>query len=304
MPRLFSSFALVTLSVLAACGGSTEAAKGAGDAAMKPADKPAEPAKKPEGVAKKPAEGAPDAKNEPASGPDEPRKVDAFVGDDPGVSVKLVGPKAWTLGEGESWEIGLYTYTRTEGSKNFFRVFAGEEEFSVPGAFTRDAKVTPGLKKGDPVRVNVVTNAVCGLVVSASDQKVKVMFDWGSQIDTREVEPYEVLALDGKLSYGAPVLYKEQGEEGWQAGSLVYMNAKTAWLQGNIKADPKLVKPVDVMKKYKKGDKVLAYPMNTITVYRPGKITKVLEDGLFYEYEVEDGRTETADYCHVTSPIK
>jgi hypothetical protein len=303
MPRFFSSFALATLSLLAACGGSTEAAKGADDVTVKPVDKPAEPAKKPEDVAKKPAEGAPDAKNEPANEPDKPRKVDAFVGDDPGVSVKLVGPKAWTLGEGESWEIGLYTFTRTEGSKNFFRVFAGEEEFSVPGAFTRDAKVTPGLKKGDPVLINVITSAVCGLVVSASDQKVKVTFEWG-QVDTREVEPYEVLALDGKLSYGAPVLYKGQDDEDWQAGSLVYMDAKTAWLEGNIKADPKLVKPVNVMKKYKKGDKVLAYPRNAIASYRPGKITKVIEDGLFYEYEVEDGRTETAHYCNVTSPIK
>jgi hypothetical protein len=307
MSRTIPVLALFVVTSLPACGGPSEPAKtaeAAKPAETKPADaRPAETKgtdQEKADAAKEPVKDAPKADFKA-----EANKSEAFVGEDPGKAVKLAGAKAWSIGPGDTWAIGLYDFVRSEGTKNVFKAFGGDGEFTVPGAFTLQATAPKGLKKGDPVYVTVVTGAVCGRVISASDKEVKVAFDWADKVDEKTYTPEEVILFEGKLGYGAPVAYKEtKDDEWWIPGHLVYSDGKTAWLEGNIKVAANLVRPLDVKKTHKVGDKVLGMGKNIIGGLMPVTVTKVLHDGLEYEIKYEDGATKVADYCTVTSPIK
>lgn len=292
MSRATLVLTVVCLSSLAACGGGSQETVKAPEKAAPTTEAKVEGKPAAEGSAKNDAKAA-------------PKNGNTFVGDDPGKAVALTGEKAWTLGPGDSWDIGLYDYKRADGTKNVFLEFGGEGEFAVPGAFTYPAKPAQGLKKGDPVLVPVVTTTECGRVVSVSGDKVKVSYVWVDQKEEKELDLDEVLPLDGKLGYGAPVAYKEQpDDESWTAGRLVYKDDKTAWLLGNTKVPANSLKPLDVKRIYKVGDDVLALPYNSLGFLSRAKITKVLHDGLEYEFEEEGFPAKVASYCSVTAPIK
>lgn len=305
MSRAILALALAGISSLAACGGGSQETVKSPDegAAPAPAPAPAEPkaeAKPEDKAAPAAGEGGKEAAKGGGAAAGEP-----FVGDDPGKKVALTGEKAWTIGPGDDWQIGLYDFVRTDGTKNVFKEFGGEKEFSVPGAFTMQAKPVAGLKKGDPVYATIVASGACGRVASASDQEIKVIYLWGGSRSDRTFAPDELLLLDGKLGYGAPVAYKEQADdEWWMPGTLVYKDDKTAWLQGGTKVPANLVKPLDVKRTYKAGDKVWAVPENTWGNLQPATVTKVLNDALQYEIKYDDGSKKVADYCQVTAPLQ
>ena len=104
------------------------------------------------------------------------------------------------------------------------------------------------------------------------------------------MEPAKDAAAPPAVKPGA--VRKGEAFEGHDPGISVKLaspDQKTAWLEGNIKVDVKLVKPVDTKTIYGVGAKVLAANRAGMGNFTPGTVTKVLEDGLLYEVEGEDG---------------
>ncbi len=270
---------------------------------------PTEPVKTPEaGAGKETATDAPAggrvAANSPLAGKDEASgTVRAFAGDDPGKTVAIPGKRGWTLGPGDSWTIGLYEFVRADGTKNVFKHPGGEPDFAIPGAYNLPATPARGLAKSALVLVPLDEATTCARVLSASDTEIKVAL----LVDTKRVEkallPDQVLPLDGKLAFAAPVAYKLQPDsKAWTLGTLVYNDATNAWLQGATRVPVALVLPLDVARAYKAGDKVLAVPMDS-DVFVPATITKVLDDGLQYEVKTQDGSIKTVDACGLTPSL-
>ncbi|MDI1443347.1 hypothetical protein [Polyangium sp. 6x1] len=283
--------ALATIPLAACAGGS------------------AEPMKTPEaGAGKDSTEGAPAAAkvaaNSPLAGKDERfGTVRAFAGDDPGKTVTIPGKRAWTVGAGESWTIGLYEFVRADGTRNVFKGPAGEPDFAIPGAYTLPAAPARGLAKGALVIVPVEESTTCGRVLGASDSEIKVALLVDTKRTEKALQPDQVLPLDGKLGFAAPVAYKQQPDaRSFTLGTLVYTDGTTAWLQGATRVPAAQVKPLDVARPYKAGDKVFAVPAES-DVFVPATVTKILDDGLQYEVKTQDGATKLADVCAVTPSL-
>lgn len=241
---------------------------------------------------------APKTDDKPSAGP--------YEGANPGKAVALKGPKAWTVGDApdHSAEIGLFDFVRSDGTRNVFKKFAEEDTFSVPAAFSYQP-VPVTVKKGDKVLVTVVTGGVCGRVKEVKGTTATVEFYWGSNISKRDFEPDEMILLNGKMGYGAPVYWTATHEEGEdptiEHALFVYSDDKEAYVTGERKAPAKALLPVDVNHAWKPGDKVLASPMDSSMSLQPAIITKVGGDGLYYEYKdsADSKTTEKASYCEV-----
>lgn len=266
---------------------------------------PADPAKSPEGGA--PAgDGARVAANSPIAGKDERfGQVRVFAGDDPGLAVAIPGKRAWTLGPGDSWTIGLYDFVRSDGSKNVFQGPPGEQNFSIPGGYTRPALPQKGLAKGAPVLVPDEAATACGRVASASEAEIKVAVLDENNKPVEKAFPIDgVYPLTEKLDFGAPVAYKANPDDkGYMQSVLVRIDDKYAWLQAAVRVAPAQVKAIDVGRTYKVGDKVFAVPDDGTGLFAPVTIMKVLGDGLGYELKNKDGATNVVDYCSVTSTL-
>jgi hypothetical protein len=266
---------------------------------------PTDPAKSPEGGA--PAgDGARVAANSPIAGKDERfGQVRVFAGEDPGVAVAIPGKRAFTLGPGESWTIGLYDFVRSDGTKNVFKGPPGEQDFAIPGAYTRPASPQKGLAKGAPVLVPDEGATVCGRVVSSSDTELEVaVLDENSKLVKKTLPVDGAYPLDGKLDFGAPVAYKAMPDaKGYTQGLLVRIDAQYAWLQGASRVAPAQVKAIDVARTYKAGDKIFVVQNDGTGLFAPVTITKVVGDGLAYEFKNKDGAADIVDYCSATSAL-
>lgn len=233
--------------------------------------------------------------------------VTAFVGDDPGKTVKLSGPSAWTLGPGDSWSLGLYDYVRADGTKNIFKSPANENLFAVPSAFSAEpsAEARKAWKKGDAVLVAPSRSAECGRVVEAgADGVVKVAFEFAGKTETQVAQAHDLLPLTGRMELGAPVAYKTKPEDdAFRSSYLVYTDGKSAWLSGRKEAPVSLVKTIDVNRVFKKGDKVFADSVDTKGKYQPATIAGVLDGGIRYELTFADGKKGTAKFCRVVAQL-
>lgn len=284
---LRAPLALAAASLVVACAGGSS-----------------EPVKPPEAK----GSGAPAAgrvaADSPIAGKDEAfGTVRPFAGDDPGKTVPIPGKRAWTLGPGDSWTIGLYDYVRADGTKNVFKNPTGEPDFSIPGAYTLPALPARGLAKGAPVLVPDDTATACGRVVTASDAEIKVALIIDEVKTERTFQPDAVLPLDGKLGFGAPVAYRLQADaNAWSLGWHVYNDGVNAWLEGATRAPLAQVKPLDVTRSYRAGDKAFAILPSTDT-FAPVTVTKIMDDGLRYEVKAQDGSIKVVDGCGVTPTL-
>ncbi|MDI1451623.1 hypothetical protein [Polyangium sp. 6x1] len=268
---------------------------------------PAGPVKSPEGGAPtdtaKAGDGARVAAKSPIAGKDESfGQVRVF---DPGIVMAIPTRYAWSLGPGESWTIGIYSFVRSEGSKNVLKGSADEPDFSIPGAFTRPALPARSLAKGAPVLVPDESATQCGRVTSTSPDVVKVaILGLHNEPEEYRFDPDQVLPLDGKLDFGAPVAFKWTPDEKLYApGVLVRIDEQHAWLQRAKRVAASDVKAIDVGRTYKVGDKVLAVPDDGSGRFTPVTITAVIGDGLAYAFQNKDGAETVVIYCRVTSAL-
>ncbi len=232
--------------------------------------------------------------------------VMAFVGDDPGKAVKLSGPSAWTLGPADSWSLGRFDYVRAEGTKNVFKSAGSDALFAVPAAYGAEpsSEARRSWKKGDAVLVGPTRTAECGRVIEVTPEGVKVGFEWAEKGETTVALPHDLLPITGRLELGAPVAYKSKPEdEGYRFAYFVYGDGKEVWLTGKKRVPTALVQAIDVMRTFKKGDKVFAATLETKGLFRPATFADSVEGGARYEVMFADGKKGTAKFCRVTSAL-
>lgn len=281
------SFTLATLAIVA-CGGP-------------PAAPPPPPAPEPPPVASAAqpaaASSAEPAASAPKDEPPPPKKElpPPFGGEDPGKTVALTGPKAWTIVERG---VGVYDLVEVKGTKATFKGFAGEGTFTVPSAFTRALAKPAKLKKGDPVLYTVVTTGTCGRVLEVKGELVTIQYPWGGQISKREVEPQDLIVVDGKVGYGVPITVQGKDDPAkLDLGTLVFDDGKNAWITDGSGESRKVpngqIKPLDLAP-LKVGATVMARG-------EVGKVVKVLDDALQYEVSLPGATKPTKfELCELT----
>jgi hypothetical protein len=221
----------------------------------------------------------------------------------------IAGSDAWVYWP--EYGLGLMSFKAMDGTKAVFYEFADHEKtFSVPSAFAH-AATEASVKKGDLVLATIVTNGKCARVTDVKGDQAKVSYLWGDKLDSRDFATKELLRLEGKLGFGAPVVRKKSDGE-WSYGFLVHSDAKNAWLASDDafpedKAPLAEVSAIDVQKARKKGEIVIACSFSGCS---RSKIGAAKYDGLAYEILPADGESsggspEIVDACHIgTAPKK
>jgi hypothetical protein len=208
-----------------------------------------------------------------------------FKGETPASGKKVTTKRAWGYWP-DYMGVGVYDVKESTDAKTTFLEFASTSAtFTIPSAFTHPA-VAPKLKKGDLVLATVVTNGVCAVVKEIKDDKVNVGFLWGQKPDTRDFAKEDLLRFNDKLEFGTRVLRKE-GED-WRLGVLVHADKANAWVIGvdpgqeDVKVPLADVRVLDITKRRKKGEKVLACTFETLGCIET-TIVGQKHDGLAYD---------------------
>jgi len=209
-----------------------------------------------------------------------------FKGESPGNGKKIGSKRAWAYWP-DYGGIGVFDVKESTDAKTTFLEFASSSAtFTIPSAFARDVAAPKQLAKGDLVLATVVTKGVCAVVKDIKDDKVNVGFVWGQKPDEREFLKEELLRLSDKLELGTRVVWKQN--DAWTAGALVHTDKATAWVapfeigQDEAKAPLADVRALDVGKRRKKGDKVIACTFDTMGCIETTVIGPK-HDGVAYE---------------------
>lgn len=143
-----------------------------------------------------------------------------------------------------------------------------------------------------------------GFIDKVEGDQVTLRFLSGPAPTTRTAKADEVLVLPaGTIGFGSPVLV--DGKEGIAVrteGDQTYVLAETA---GKLVVAPQptaSVKLIDGRKRHKVGAKVLVKQssgMGTLS-WVPGKVTKVIGDGVAYEVKTDEGKLDTQVWARVT----
>jgi hypothetical protein len=144
--------------------------------------------------------------------------------------------------------------------------------------------------------------SVYGRVKKVDGDKVTVSFSWTTKIREREIDAKDIRKLDGSLTFGTPIGYKD-GKK-WRAAKLIHMGKKQSWVAafaGKPKQVPTdSIKAVDV-KKYKKGDKVWASFAGT---FKPATVTGVMEEGVKYQVKFDKWGDTEVSLAEITAPLE
>jgi len=231
------------------------------------------------------------------------------------------GDKAWSvMPVSAGWETLKFTLNdvkRTEEDSVVFDVPSSATdtkpvEVFVPNAFTLAATAADRLDRNDPVMVATSGARAFGRVLSGDTKTtVKVRYRFAGTSEEKDFDPRDVLKLDGKLSFGAPVGYSEtkdadKGERKvvWHPAQLVQVSDAKAWIVTNggkpIRVEASSVKPMGVESIHRPGDKVWAVRGDELV---PAELIEAMEDGLRYKVKIE-GEEVTVSLEGVTQPLK
>lgn len=186
-------------------------------------------------------------------------------------------------------------------------------EVWVPTAFTQELKPPDRLGKNDPVMVATSGTRAFGRVLSAEpNANAKIRFRFAGTIEEKDIDPKELVRLDGTLRFGAPVGYGEEkeGDRGstkivWRPAQFVQSTGDKAWVVTSagkpLRVPLTQVKPLMVNNTFRVGDKLFAARGDELL---PGQLAEVLEDGLRYKIKLDVGDETTVGLEGVTVPIK
>ena len=228
------------------------------------------------------------------------------------------GAKAWAVVPvSEGWDtlkLSLMPVDRLEGDEAVFKGPTDKRDVFVPGAFVAGAKAADGLVKGDAVAVAAKGSRAFARVTAVEGGKVKVRFRYAGDIQELDVDPIDVMKLDGTLKFGAPASYTTNKEEPggkskqeFRPGFFVH-NAPAedkAWLittSGKpLRVPTSTVKPVSVHVTHKVGDKIW---FANGELFVEGQITALEDDGLRYKLKLASGEETSAPFESVSTPVK
>ncbi len=229
------------------------------------------------------------------------------------------GDKAWVvLPVSSGWETLKFTIKPVQRLEPTFAVIevagsdGAKKEAFVPGAFTNPALPSDKLETDSPVMVAHAGGSSIGRVAAAPAQnQVKVRFRFAGVLEEKEVPVEDVLKLDGTLTFGAPVAYSEEKEEGgkrrmlWRPAQLVQSAEDKCWLVTTagrpIRAPLSSVKALNLGVLHKTGDKVWAGRGEELM---PGQVLDAQDGATRYKIKLDEGSEITASFEVVTSPIK
>lgn len=227
------------------------------------------------------------------------------------------GARAWAIVPvSEGWDtlkFSLLTVDRVEGDEAVFKG-ADKRELFVPGAFVASSKPADGLVKGDAVAVSAKGSRAFARVIAVEGGKVKVRFRYAGDIQELDVEPIEVVKLDGSLRFGAPASFttlKEEagGKSKQENHPAFYVHTSPAedktWLLTSsgkpLRVASSTVKSVSVHVTHKVGDKIW---FANGDLFAEGQVTSVEDDGLRYKLKLASGEETSAPFEAVSTPAK
>jgi len=236
----------------------------------------------------------------------------------PFVKMELkAGTRAWAaLPVSAGWETLKWTLLpvdRVDGQDVVFKPSGdGKREFFVPGAFVSPAKPADGLVKGDAVAVAANASRAFARVIALEGGKVKVRFRFAGDLQELDVDPIEVIKLDGSLKFGAVVAYGEVRENpgkasttDWRPAHFVQTADDQTWIVSATGRPQRVaasaVKPLSVHITHKAGDEVWFAKADKL---EPATVLEVEDDGLRYKIKVGAAEETSAPFETVSTPIK
>jgi hypothetical protein len=224
------------------------------------------------------------------------------------------GSKAWAVlpvsASFETVKVAVVDVDRVDGDLVVTKQGADKREVFVPAAFTLATKVAEGLVRGDAVVVAAKGSRAFARVTSMDAGKVKVRFRYAGDIQEIEVDPSEVIELDGTLRFGSVAAYSETKEIGtekkviWHSGQYVQSAEDKSWIISSTGKPERVpaasVRPLAVHVAHKAGDKVWVVRNDELA---PGQVLTVEDDGLRYKVKLDTGEEASAPFETVTTPI-
>jgi hypothetical protein len=243
----------------------------------------------------------------------EKRVLQFWSWDGPTDGPAITGKRAWTaIAEGKADDryrrvfISVEPFTKVDGKNNVFTAPYGEVVSPVALA----ANLTPpaSLKKGDAVFADNSNDSAFGRVTKIEGETVTMSYVFGQLAGEHEAPKAEVVLLDGTPKLGAPVAYRVDGK--WHVGRLLLKGAEEAWVAPHwvdnspfVKVKGADVRVIDVSKLLKVGDACIALGPNGNELV-PGKVVKVLDDGVFYDVAIPGGKTVKTAFHQISAPLK
>lgn len=237
-----------------------------------------------------------------------------FSFDGPDAGPAITGKRAWTaIGEGAHDDryrrvfISVETFVKADGKNNLFSAPYGD--VVSPVALAQNLAAPASLKKGDAVMAENSNDNAVGRVVSVSGDTVKMGYVFGELPGELEAPLAEVLTLDSTLKLGTPAAFKVSGK--WIVGRFLAKTAEDAWVapfwvdnSPFVKVKATDVRVIDVSKPLKAGDACVALGPMSRGEMIAAKVTKVADEGLFYEVKPEKGEPFKVPFFQVSAPLK
>lgn len=216
-------------------------------------------------------------------------------------------PLAWVVrpaGEDGSFEnnrLDILPFVKVQGDEVLVQM--GKDELVVPQAIAHPAAAPAALKPGDIVLTNTSSGVTLAKVAANDKQtgqtKVRYVKD-GAAAETT-ISRQATLKLDGALSFGAPVAFKDGSTwvGGWYGGGDA-SKAFVAMGKGWKVVDAKSLKVLKLNAAHAAGASVWT---KTANGFEPGTVEQSLDDGLRYKVKLKSGAS-TAAFDAVSAPLE
>jgi hypothetical protein len=216
-------------------------------------------------------------------------------------------PLAWVVrpagddGSFENNRLDILPFLKVQGDEVIVQM--GKDELIVPQAIAHPAAAPAALQSGDIVLTNT-SGGVTIAKVAANDKKTgqtKVKYVKDGAISETTISRQATLKLDGTLSFGAPVAFKDGATwvGGWYGGGDA-SKGFVAMGKGWKVVDAKALKALKIGTLHAAGAAVWT---KTSKGFEPGTVEEALDDGLRYKVKLKSGST-TAAFDAVSAPLE
>lgn len=247
----------------------------------------------------------------------EPRKWSDYAGPEIEPSVKP-GERAWAVVPvSVGWDtlkLRTLDLERLEGHLAIFSLSEDGQktEYHVPGAFVSPTKPPQKPGPGTPLIASVHGSRAYARVVETKGDKLEVRYQFAGSLEKAELDPRDVLELDGTPRFGAPIAYKEMREGPrserkivWHPATFVQASEEKVWLVTSagkpLRVPRDTVKALGVQLTHKAGDSVWVARGDDLV---PGKVLEVLDEALRYRVALEQEQEVTAGFENVAPPVR
>lgn len=210
------------------------------------------------------------------------------------------GQEAWVVWpEGGKASLALRVYAGNSGGEPLFVAENGQQRRVSP-QLVRRKSATYGLAVGSAVLIPYASTSRYGRVAAVNDDRLMVEIA-GSQA-LADLSLYDVIPLDGSAHYGAPVVFRSEGD--WCWGQLLSCAGPSSWILDWRGATRELqnpsLRPI-ACGRFGVGERVLALLDGTM---RPATVSATLAGEVGYALRFDGARREELrSYSQVSAPM-